>query len=109
MRRRHDRFALALAAVLAASLASVGPTATAAAAAPADAENAIGMTSVATTQAPRPFRIDLADRDDFVAQANLVQCVGASMQMMLNIMGANDRTTRTQARLQTLARDLSGP
>ena len=56
-----------------------------------------------------PFRLDLADRNDFVAQTNFVQCVGASMQMMLNIMGGTDRTAKTQVRLQELARDLSGP
>jgi hypothetical protein len=109
MPRRHDRFALVLAALLVASLAAVGPTATATAAAPTDATSVIGTTSAATTHAPKPIRIDLADPNDFVAQANFVQCVGASMQMMLNIMGASDRTARTQARLQTLARDLSGP
>jgi hypothetical protein len=64
---------------------------------------------VAAADAAKPFRVDLADRNDFVPQTNFVQCVGASMQMMLNIMGATDRSTRTQARLQTIARDLSGP
>ena len=57
----------------------------------------------------KPYRLDLADRNDFVAQTNFVQCVGASMQMMLNIMGAQDRTAKTQLRLQVLARGLSGP
>jgi hypothetical protein len=109
MRRRHDRLALALAALLVGSLSVVGPTATAIAAAPTDATSAIGTASAATAPAAKPFRIDLADRNDFVAQVNFVQCVGASMQMMLNIMGASDRTARTQARLQILARDLSGP
>jgi hypothetical protein len=60
-------------------------------------------------QAAKPFRLDLADRNDFVAQTNFVQCVGASMQIMLNIMGDSDRTSRTQVRLQTIARTLSGP
>ncbi|HLO34560.1 MAG TPA: hypothetical protein VK194_00695, partial [Candidatus Deferrimicrobium sp.] len=46
---------------------------------------------------------------EWPSQTNFVQCVGASMQMMLNIMGAHDRTSRTQTRLQVLARDLSGP
>ena len=60
--------------------------------------------------ASRPFRIDLARSGDFVAQKNFVQCVGASMQMMLNILGPkDDRTARTQVRLQNLARNLSGP
>jgi hypothetical protein len=66
--------------------------------------------AVAVAAAAKPFRIDLAGRTDFVAQKNFVQCVGASMQMMLNIMDTqDDRTARTQLRLQTLARDLSGP
>jgi hypothetical protein len=65
---------------------------------------------VAAAVAAVPFRIDLAGRSDFVAQTNFVQCVGASMQMMLNVMGADDdRTAQTQVRLQTLARNLSGP
>jgi hypothetical protein len=59
--------------------------------------------------APDRFRIDLADANDFVAQKNFVQCVGASMQMMLNILGENDRTASTQGELQRLARGLSGP
>ena len=44
-------------------------------------------------------------RRDYVQQTNFVQCVGASVQMMLNIIepGA-DRTARRQRRLQVLAR-----
>jgi hypothetical protein len=58
----------------------------------------------------RGYAVDLAARGDFVAQRNLVQCVGASMQMMLNIIGsADDRSAATQVRLQKLARSLSGP
>jgi hypothetical protein len=64
----------------------------------------------AANAASAPFRVDLAGGSDFVAQSNLVQCVGASMQMMLNIMGpGGDRSARTQSRLQVLARSLSGP
>lgn len=49
-------------------------------------------------------------RGDFVAQANFVQCVGASMQMMLNmIQPGRDRTAKTQLQLQRLARAWSGP
>ena len=60
--------------------------------------------------ADRGFSIDLSTKGDFVAQTNFVQCVGASMQMMLNIIGrSDDRTARTQLRLQKLARNLSGP
>jgi len=60
--------------------------------------------------ADRGYAVDLARGGDFVAQKNLVQCVGASMQMMLNIIGsADDRSAGTQVRLQRLARSLSGP
>jgi hypothetical protein len=56
------------------------------------------------------YSIDVARRGDFVAQTNFVQCVGASMQMMLNVIGkADDQSARTQLRLQKLARSLSGP
>jgi hypothetical protein len=65
--------------------------------------------SATTPAAAKAYRLDLADRNDFVAQSNFVQCVGASMQMMLNIMGGEDRTAKTQVRLQSLARSLSGP
>jgi hypothetical protein len=61
-------------------------------------------------KAAKPFRLNLARRSDYVAQTNFVQCVGASVQMMLNIIepGA-DRTRRTQRELQELARTWSGP
>src|SRR6476469_4255039 len=101
MARRHDRRPLALAALLVASLAAFGPVSPTTARAAEPSGEAI--VTDATPGAAKPFRIDRADRNDFVAQANFVQCVGASMQMMLNIMGASDRTSRTQARLQTIA------
>ena len=65
------------------------------------------VTQAATSKA---FRFDLGARADYVAQTNLVQCVGASMQMMLNMQrpGA-DRSASTQLRLQRLARERSGP
>ncbi|HEY6057638.1 MAG TPA: hypothetical protein VIV06_06360 [Candidatus Limnocylindrales bacterium] len=54
------------------------------------------------------FRLDLAEPRDFVAQTNFVQCVGASMQMMLNILRpGSDRTAATQLELQNVARRLS--
>jgi hypothetical protein len=60
--------------------------------------------------AAAPFRMNLADAEDYVRQSNFVQCVGASIQMMLNITRpGSDRTARTQRRLQVLARSLSGP
>jgi hypothetical protein len=70
----------------------------------------IAVAPLPAIAADKDFAIDLARNGDFVAQNNFVQCVGASMQMMLNIMGAaNDRTATTQRDLQVLARSLSGP
>ena len=58
----------------------------------------------------KPFKLDLGTRADYVAQANLVQCVGASMQMMLNMIEPGvDRTAKTQRKLQDLARKWSPP
>ena len=63
----------------------------------------------ASVGAARAHTVDLAARGDFVAQTNFVQCVGASMQMMLNIIEpGRDRTARTQRKLQALARTWSG-
>lgn len=56
------------------------------------------------------YRLDLARSGDYVAQTNFVQCVGASMQMMVNMVApTNDRTAARQLELQQLARQLSGP
>jgi hypothetical protein len=67
-------------------------------------------TAPSVTAAPsKAFRLDLGTRSDYVAQTNIVQCVGASMQMMLNMIGPRtDRTASTQLRLQRLARKWSG-
>jgi hypothetical protein len=78
---------------------------------------AVAGVASAPASAPAPaaaadsgYSVDLAGKRDFVAQTNFVQCVGASMQMMLNIIGdANDRSAATQRDLQVLARSLSGP
>jgi hypothetical protein len=66
--------------------------------------------SASPADAAKPFRLNLVRSSDYVAQANFVQCVGASVQMMLDIIepGA-DRTRRTQRELQVLARTWSGP
>jgi hypothetical protein len=91
---------LLLATVVLSLLLAVGPTPL-----PARAADPVASDAVA-----RAFHLDLAGRSDFVAQTNLVQCVGASMQMMLNIMNVrDDRTAAGQRRLQQLARGLSGP
>jgi len=56
------------------------------------------------------YTVAVSKRGDFVAQTNFVQCVGASMQMMLNMIEpGRDRTASTQLRLQKLARAWSGP
>ena len=69
--------------------------------------------AIAPTVAAVPsssYQLDLGRRTDYVGQTNLVQCVGASMQMMLNMMSTrDDRTAATQLRLQRLARAWSGP
>lgn len=93
--------------VLACSLALallLPTTALAAPARPVAAPNVAPAVTERTT-----FRLDLGEPGDYVQQTNFVQCVGASMQMMLNMIrpGA-DRTARTQLELQDLARYWSG-
>lgn len=63
----------------------------------------------ASVDAAATYRVDVAGRGDWVAQTNFVQCVGASMQMMVNMIEpGRDRTARTQLRFQNLARTWSG-
>jgi hypothetical protein len=53
----------------------------------------------------RTTRVELYRAGDFVSQTNVVQCVGASMQMMLNmIRPGSDRSASSQLSLQRLAR-----
>ena len=69
---------------------------------------ASGIPATAATATTKTYALDLGSRADFVAQTNFVQCVGASMQMMLNmIQPGSDRSAATQLRLQKLARDWS--
>jgi len=69
----------------------------------------LGASATPATAATTGFELDLGTRRDFVAQTNFVQCVGASMQMMLNMIGEeDDRTAAKQLELQRLARQLSG-
>jgi hypothetical protein len=71
---------------------------------------ALALVPTAVAAPSRTYHLDLGRRTDYVAQTNLVQCVGASMQMMLNMMNPrNDRSAATQLRLQKLARAWSGP
>jgi hypothetical protein len=61
-------------------------------------------------QAARAYEFDLYRPGDFVSQTNLVQCVGASTQMMINLVSArDDRSVATQRRLWQLARELGPP
>jgi hypothetical protein len=69
-----------------------------------------GGTAQPVLAAIRGYSVDLASSRDFVAQTNLVQCVGASMQMMLNMIEPGvDRTAKTQLKLQKIARKWSPP
>jgi len=98
---RRARVASALAPIPALALALLLALALALPAAPP----ALG---VEATVASRPVAVDILRPGDFVSQANDVQCIGASIQMMLNMIGArDDRTAGTQARVQQLARELS--
>lgn len=93
---------LSLALVSALALALIAPLA-------ASGSTGPSSTSTHTAPAAKAFVLDLSRRGDFVAQSNFVQCVGASMQMMLNMIEpSDDRSASTQRRLQALARNLSG-
>jgi hypothetical protein len=64
----------------------------------------------APTSAAERYQVDVARRADFVPQTNFVQCVGASLQMMINMIEpGRDRTAKEQLRLQKLARKMSPP
>jgi hypothetical protein len=71
------------------------------------------LSTVLASLRPRPrkgpFRMDLYRRGDHVAQYTASWCVGASMQMMINMIepGRPDRSRRTQKDLYDLARDVS--
>jgi hypothetical protein len=70
---------------------------------------ALGVLGAPVSGAER-HRLDVGSRGDFVAQTNFVQCVGASLQMMINMMEpGRDRTAREQLRLQQMAREYSPP
>ena len=83
--RARRRLAPLVALMLAAVLVGTGGPAT-----PAPVEAAARET----------YRVNLANSRDYVQQTNFVQCVGTSIQMMLNIMrpGA-DRSASALARI----------
>ena len=71
---------------------------------------AVALVGVAPVTAADRYEVDVARRADFVPQTSFVQCVGASLQMMINMIEpGRDRSARTQLRLQKLARKLSPP
>lgn len=70
---------------------------------------AVSVAAAPATVAATAYRVDVSTPSDFVAQTNFVQCVGASMQMMLNMIEpTDDRTAKEQLRLQEIARSYSG-
>jgi hypothetical protein len=81
---------------------SATPTATATAAPPS-------APPASASPTPKPvLAMNLYRKGDFVSQATKDQCVSAAMQIMLNIIGPkNDQTKATQARLATIAEQLS--
>jgi hypothetical protein len=71
---------------------------------------AVALAGVAPVTAADRYEVDVARRADFVPQTNFVQCVGASLQMMINMIEpGRDRSAKEQLRLQKLARRLSPP
>jgi hypothetical protein len=69
-----------------------------------------GTRATAEARAEGSFRINLADDGDYVRQYTFVQCVGASVQMMLNMTEPGSTSSRRfQRRLQVYARANSGP
>lgn len=57
---------------------------------------------------PEPYAMNLAANDDFVAQYTFEWCVGASLQMALNMSTDQERTSKTdQGQLWEMARDRS--
>jgi hypothetical protein len=96
------------AAILAGAVLLAVAVAPASAASPSVAGPSVAGPSVAG--GGQEHTVVVGSRGDFVAQANFVQCVGASMQMMLNmIQPGRDRSAKTQSELQRLARSWSGP
>lgn len=91
------------------AVASPAPTETApAAASPGPPAPSPPTAAPTVTPVPEPYALNLFRRGDFVGQYTFEWCVGASVQMALNIVGPED--DRTKARQQALwerARDLS--
>jgi len=53
------------------------------------------------------FSMNLYKKGDFVSQATIYWCIGASMQMMLNVIGVTDDARRaSQERNMRMARSV---
>ncbi len=64
--------------------------------------------TIVPADAASSYAFNLYRSGDFVRQTNNVQCVGASMQMMINMIApTNDRSAAKQLSLQKLARHYS--
>jgi hypothetical protein len=67
-----------------------------------------GSAAAPAARGATTFAVNLYRPGDFVRQTNLVQCVGTSIQMMINMLASGDDTSaETQLRLQTVARRYS--
>jgi hypothetical protein len=92
------------AAVLVLALTVVAPSPSAAAVVPASDAPGNPITS-----APGDFSINLYRKGDFVSQYTPYWCIGASMQMMLNVTGVTNEDSRaSQERYMRVARSM-GP
>jgi hypothetical protein len=81
------------------------PTATATASPPPAPTPTVAPTEAAVDE---PYAMNLAKRADFVAQYTFEWCVGASLQMALNMSTDQERTSRKdQGELWAMARDRS--
>lgn len=88
--------------------ATAGEPGASAIAAPAPTPATTATPPAATAAEPEPFDMNLYRRGDFVAQYTFEWCVGASIQMALNMSTDDSRTSRTdQQRLWEMARDTS--
>lgn len=91
--------------------AGVSPAPVDASAVPAPIAGESDATGIRLRPKPRKgaFRMDLYRKGDHVGQFTSSWCVGASMQMMINMIepGRPDRSRKTQKALYDLARDVS--
>lgn len=75
---------------------------------PTDPATPAARPEAPAAEARAPFAMNLASRADFVAQYTFEWCVGASLQMAVNMATDEGRTTRAdQERLWEMARDRS--